>query len=307
MKLSVNIIIVICAILVTQGCGVGTGKRVLTRPISYERMLAFPSNYEPLDLDKLFAEYPELKGIVITAPQYIEEYERLLAEAKAKGEAVVPYRIPPGLSIEIDVVGEPGYPKTYTVGPHGKIDMAMIGEVVVVGRTIDEVKTELIKRFSAYIKKPEVLVNITGTPYTPYAVAPGVGAPSIAGGDIVVLGVTGARGTLNMQYTGRETLISILGITGLPSTAEWRQVRVIRRSETDRLRKSRIIICDLWNYFALGDVRQDIPLMPGDVIFVPYKWTLGEQFKEDWNLMLDYIGGVTSFNSFRKLVKGRFE
>ena len=37
----------------------------------------------------------------------------------------------------------------------------------------------------------------------------------------------------------------------------------------DGLRKSRVIICDLWNYFAYADVRQDIPLFPGDVVVVP--------------------------------------
>jgi polysaccharide export outer membrane protein len=293
-------------ILMMLGCGIGTSKRILTRPISYERMLAFPSTYEPLDIDKLVAEFPELKGIVITAPEYIEEYERLLAEAKAKGEPVVVYRIPPGLSLEIDVVGEPGYPKRYTVGPHGWIDMPMIGKVMLVGKTLDEVKKELERRFSLYIKRPEVLVNVIRAPAMPYPTVPTL-IPTVAGGDIVVLGVTQTRWAYNIQYTGRETLVSVLGMTGLPSVAEWRQIRVIRRSQEDRLRKSRIIICDLWNYFALGDVRQDIPLLPGDVIFVPHKWTIGEQFKADWDLMLSYIKGITSFNDFRKLVRRRFE
>ena len=55
---------------------------------------------------------------------------------------------------------------------------------------------------------------------------------------------------------------------------------------------------------VLGDQRQDLQLRPGDVVYVPQKWTLGEQFEKDWDLMLKYMGGVQSIEGFRKFVKG---
>gem|GEM_PF-2809933 len=296
-------------------CGTGTHKRLVFRPASYQEMLAFPSTGDPLDVEKLVAEYPELKGKVVTAPQYIEEYKDILK----KGVAPIKFLISPGASLLIDIVtldghSENGYPKTFVVGPHGYIDVPFIRKVEVANRTVDEVKEEMEKKFAKYIKSPQVIIN--SNPYyggwgpwgQPYgggaATAVSTGSSSFTS-DIIVLGVvwssSGYRGWSNIPYTGKETIVNVLGITGLPSNAEWRQIRVIRRignTPEEKLLKSRIIICDLWNYFALGDVRQDIPLMPGDVVFVPPKLSVKDQFDRDWDDIIRYASGSITLSNF---------
>lgn len=309
--------VVLCLALVLSACGVGTSKRFLTRPDSYAKMMGFPATGKPLDLEALKADFGELAGDVdgkpriVTAPQYIEEYAAMLLERKARGDdsALIPYRIPAGLQILIEVIGE-NISRQYTVGPHGYIDVPMIGEVSILGKTLRQAKDEIAERFKKYIKNPEVLVNVLSSPnYIASAGGSITGGQTIYGGDIIVLGATQARTFQNINYTGKESLITVLGSTGLPEDAEWRQIRVIRRSETDPLRNSRIIVCDLWSYFAIGDVRQDIPLMPGDVVFVPIKWSSGDQFHKDWKLLLEYITGSFTLDDLREGVRrpsGRF-
>jgi hypothetical protein len=64
-----------------------------------------------------------------------------------------------------------------------------------------------------------------------------------------------------------------------------------------------VIICDLWDYFAKGDVRQDIPLAPGDIIFVPQRWSVDDQFWEDWDYVKKILDDVLYVGSFRDAIK----
>ena len=291
-------------ILTLFGCGVGTGRRFITRPDDYNKMMGFQfAAGEPVTVEKITTMYPELKGIVMTAPQYIEEYELELAKAAAEGRQVVQWTMQAGTSFEVNILGETGYPKTFTVPPDGYVVMPLVGDVTVINKTKAEVRKDIETRLAKYIKEPQVIINITGASNiinTPYGVDTFSG---ISGGDIIVMGLSQTRFTTNVQYTGRETLVSILGRTGLPGNAEWRQIRVIRRSQQNPLKKSRIILCDLWNFFQLGDVRQDIPLMPGDVVYVPQLWSAGQQFEHDWNLILQYMSGSLSMRNFTNVLK----
>lgn len=291
--------------LSTPACGSGTNKRVITRPDSYEKLIGFPATGNPLDIPALEKEYPELKGIVVTAPEYLEEWDRLRKEMEARGETIVSYRIPPGAQINIEVYNEPDFNRTYYVGPHGYIDMPHIGEIQVVGLTVRELKTSLRDKLLRYLKKPEVLVHILQTPATlsqNASLTGGTGGTSGNGG-IMIFGAVSGRALGNIGFTGSETIVSVLGFFGLPATADWRQIRIIRRSNEDPLRKSRVIIVDMWNYFAHADVRQDIPLLPGDVIFVPVKLTLGEQISKDWGMVKSYMSDVLFLDQFREAVR----
>lgn len=280
----------LCGMLVA--CGSGPNKRFVTRPDDYNKMIAFPSDGNPVDIRGLESEYPELKGIVMTAPEYIEEYERILKEKEVRGEGTFTYRIGPGVRLKIDVVGEPGLSEEITVPPTGEWYFAF-GMIRLQGNTIESLVTILKERLRAFgLREPNVRVNIL--PGSPTLLTTGgagpLGATTTGGvGEIIVMGAVGTRFFTNIQFTGTQTLVSVLGQTGLPGNSEWRQIRVIRRDPIDPLRKSRVIICDMWNYFALADVRQDIPLFPGDVVYVPIKWTFGDQFQKDWKLVLDYM------------------
>lgn len=297
------------SVLWLVGCGTGTQRRLLTRPEIYEKMVEFGRDGHPVNLDELVRTYPELRGRVLTAPEWIEEYEQLLRKARADQKPIVEFRMPPGTHFTIEVLDAPELKRTYIVPPDGYIDFWRIGKVHIANRTRDEIKADIEERLRKFYRDPHVTIQIESAP-TAYRSGQGgipiLTAGGVSSGDIVVMGNAGGFFG-NQAYTGRETLVTVLGQTRLAPTAEWRAIRVIRRNNADPLRKGRVIFCDLWNYFVLGDVRQDIPLFPGDVVFVPQKWWTGEQLEKDWDLMLKYIGGIFTLDRFRDGLRSKGE
>jgi len=291
------------AVALLAECGSAPNQRLLTRTSSYMKAMSFgsPSGF-PLDIAELERRFPELKGVVLSAPMWIDEYEKLRKEADERGSPLYEYRIPFGANITIDVTGETALTRTYSVPPSGYVHYPYLSKLKVAGMTVDELKDRLQRDLALYLKKPEVLIHVNATPYQPNQLQPFY-QQSFGGADIVVMGVATTRFLSNVAFTGKETLIGVLGNTFLPDNAEWRQIRVIRRDSKDPLHKSRVIICDLWEYFAKGDVRQDIPLVPGDVIFVPVRWSVDDQFWEDWDYVKKILDSVFYLDTFRDSVK----
>jgi protein involved in polysaccharide export with SLBB domain len=256
----------------------------------------------PLDIAELERRFPELKGIVLTAPQWIEEFDRMKKASDEGGKPLYEYRIPYGAHLTIEVTGEPTLTRSYTVPPTGYVHYPYLNKLKVSGLTMDELKTSMEKDLSVYLRKPEVLVHINTTPYTPETNAPAF-LQQTFGSSIIVMGAARTRFFTNVSFTGRETLVNILGSTDMPENVEWRQIRVIRRDDKDPLRKSRVIVCDLWDYFAKADVRQDIPLLPGDVVFVPIRWSVDDQFWDDWTYVRRIIEEVFFLDTVRDGLK----
>jgi polysaccharide export outer membrane protein len=286
------------------GCGQPPNQRLLTRTSDYLKAMSYGFDTgHPFDLEILVRRFPELKGIVMTAAEWVEEYDKMKREADARGDAVYEYRIPYGASVTIEVPGETTLSRTYFVPPTGYVHYPYVNRLRVAGLTMDELKAHLERELALYLKRPEVLIHINPHPH--------YGQPGTSqgffqnnqGSDIVVMGVTQLPLYSTRAFTGKETLVNILGTTSLPANAEWRQIRVIRRDAKDPLRKSRVIVCDLWDYFAKADVRQDIPLAPGDVIYVPQRWSTDDQFWEDWGYVKRVMTDVLFLDAFKDAAK----
>ncbi len=285
-------------------CGAPPNQRLLNRTDNYLKAMSFSFDTgHPFQIAELERKFPELKGIVVTAPQWIEEYDRLRREAEARGTAIYEYRIPFGTSLTIEVSGEPGLTRSYFVPPSGYVHYPYLQRLKVAGLTPDELKAALERDLARYLREPEVLVHINLTSYSAHNAIQPMFQQSFGGAEIIVMGAARTRFFSNLTFTGKETLVSVLGNSDLPLDAEWRQIRVIRRDSDDPLRKSRVIVCDLWDYFAKGDVRQDIPLMPGDVVYVPVRWSTDDQFWEDWGYVKRVMSDVLFLDSFRDAAK----
>lgn len=291
------------AAIAVAGCGTPPNQTLLTRTSTYMKAMSYGNGTGfPIDIPELERKFPELKGIVVTAPQWIEEYEKLRREAEERGTALYEYRIPFGANLTIEVTGEAVLTRTYTIPPTGYVHYPYLTKLKVAGLTVDELKDHLQRELAVYLKKPEVLIHINTTPYQPTQ-GQAFYQQSFGGADIILMGVAQTRYLSNIAFTGKETLIGVLGNANLPSNTEWRQIRVIRRDAKDPLRKSRVIVCDLWDYFAKADVRQDIPLAPGDVVFVPERWSVDDQFWEDWTYVKRIMSDVFFVDQFRDGLK----
>lgn len=298
------LMLAIAAAAALSSCGAPPNQRLLNRTDNYLKAMSYSFDTgHPFRIEELERKFPELKGIVITAPQWIEEYDRLRREAEARGTAIFEYRIPFGTNLTIEVTGEPTLTRSYYVPPSGYVHYPYLQRLKVAGLTPDELKSALERDLSRYIREPQVLVHINlAHHYQQNSIQP-MFQQSFGGADIIVMGAARSRFFSNLTFTGKETLVSVLGNSDLPADAEWRQIRVIRRDASDPLRKSRIIVCDLWDFFAKADVRQDIPLMPGDVVYVPIRWSTDDQFWEDWGYVKRVMTDVLFLDSFRDAAK----
>lgn len=274
------------------------GDRVFTRPSSYGKMLGFPTTGDPVDLNDLIRRHPELDGIVMLAPTYNEILDREMAQLKAQGLPPVPeYRISPGSAFSIQVAGEPELGGTYNVGPHGYLDIPFAGEIVVMNKTLKEVKDEVTMKLRRYYISPQVTVN----PVSTSAFAGGLGRPR--SGSIAIFNEGGAG---NLDYVGDETIMKLLANGALGGNSDWRQVRVIQRPNAARGRpRGRIILVDVVA-FAFGDFRQDFPMQADDVVFIPTKWSWWEQFDQGWGYMLKFLQGPLTIEGIRQSYRSTF-
>jgi Polysaccharide biosynthesis/export protein len=68
------------------------------------------------------------------------------------------YQIQVGDQLDIKFFFNPELNETVLVRPDGRIALQLVGEVTVVGHTVDQIRTILIKNYSGQLKNPEVAV-----------------------------------------------------------------------------------------------------------------------------------------------------
>ncbi len=289
-----------CAFAVGGVALLSVGCSGLTRPgINETWRYSNWSDDQPPNVADIVAKYPELKGLVLTAPEYNAELEQ---EAKARGQKpgdvrpINEYVIQPGVSIAIEVLGEPEFTRGVTVNTDGTFDYPYLGRVMARGLTLEQLKAFMKEKLSKYLRDPQLVLNATSAINQTQN-------NTIAAGKILVVGRIGS-GTYN--YTGQETLAGMLALAGWFSDAsEPREVRVIKRRKDHR--RARIIISDFKALIVEGDMAQDIPVDIDDIIYVPGHWTAGQQFEKDWDLSLKYLGGAVSYDNLLKYWSGRIK
>ncbi len=136
-----------------------------------------------------------------------------------------------------------------TVGVDGKISLRLLGPVRVVGLTPKEIAAKLQELLKPYYEDPKVQVVVTQYESKKYYVFGEVNSP-------------GPR-----PYTGKDSLIDALSAAA-PTFIAWRsQVRVIRPDpDPDRAVRIRV---DLDYMVRSGDLRMNVLLEPGDIVYVP--------------------------------------
>ena len=136
-----------------------------------------------------------------------------------------------------------------TVGVDGKISLRLLGPVRVVGLTPKEIAAKLEELLRPYYQDPKVQVVVTGYESKKYYVFGEVSGP-------------GPR-----PYTGKDSLIDALSVAG-PTFIAWRsQIQVIR-PDPDPNKRVKVRV-DLDEMIKTGDLRMNILLEPGDIVFVP--------------------------------------
>jgi polysaccharide export outer membrane protein len=177
---------------------------------------------------------------VIAAPLSIGSEPPPVADAS--------YLLGPEDMVKISVWKDEHLTQEVVVRPDGMISFPLVGDVQAAGRTVEDVRLDLVKRLSKYVQNPHVSVLVT----------------KILSYKVYVIGRVNKPGELVVgHYTDVLQALSMAG--GLTPFAAENDIRIMRRERGEQ----RVY------QFRYGDVRkgkdlnQNIILERGDVVVVP--------------------------------------
>jgi protein involved in polysaccharide export with SLBB domain len=174
-------------------------------------------------------------------------YKPLAAEQRVADTELL---ITEGMSLFVDVSGEPMLSSLYSVNEEGTIAPPMIDPVEVAGLTTDAAATLLDEKFSTYVREPGTSVRIdTGARDS---------ATLIAGGLRTAV-----------EFIPGSTLLQVLTSSAtMNEGSDWRKVQVIKPASADR-HEPRVMAVDAWEIVVKGDLTQNVVIEHGDIIYVP--------------------------------------
>jgi polysaccharide export outer membrane protein len=173
------------------------------------------------------------------------------AAAAAAPAAVSPnYLIGPGDSLHVFVFQNEELSVTVPVRPDGKISTPLVEDMVAVGKTPSQLARDIEKSLSEYVKSPKVNVVV-------------MSAMSIYS-QIKVIGQVKTPQSLPFR-DGMTVLDAVLAVGGLGQFAAGNRSHLVR-TENGKQSEIKVKLDSLVNN---GDMTQNLPLKPGDVLVVP--------------------------------------
>ncbi len=191
-----------------------------------------------------------LSGCSSNAPRLPPESE----SGKNAGPSVLvkSYKMAVGDQIQINVWKRPELSLGTPIRPDGKISMPLIGDVMAVGLTPEELAAKIENKLSAYVKVPNVsiiLTNLQGHAF------------------LSRIRVTGsvAKNISMTYYQGMTVLDAILEAGSIELYADENNTKLHRKT------KDGAVTYDirLKDILEDGDMTTNVWLLPGDVITVP--------------------------------------
>lgn len=169
-------------------------------------------------------------------------------QQRADTGAVVRYEVQPSDLLQISVWREPELTQQVLVRPDGAFSFPLAGDISAVGKTVEELRLELIQRLSRFI--PDLVVTVS--------------VLEIRGNKIYVIGQVNQPGEfiVNPRVDVMQALSLAGGTTAFASPS---QIFVLRRDNGEQRRLP-------FNFDAVlrgRDLEQNVLLRTGDVVVVP--------------------------------------
>ena len=161
------------------------------------------------------------------------------------------YEIGPGDSLQIFVWDHEDLSTEVQVRPDGKISTPLVEDLQAAGRTPTELARDIETVLKEYVRSPVVTVIMQGFV--------GEGAQQVR---IVGQAVTPSAIPYKQGMTVLDVMIAVGGLSEFAAGNKARLVRMTADGEVE----IRVRLKDLLND---GDVRQNIAMMPGDVLIIP--------------------------------------
>lgn len=186
---------------------------------------------------------------MLSTTQSISPVEHMPQGFAAWTDAVPEYQFAQGDKIKVQFLLTPELTEDAVVGPDGAIGLRAAGRVVAAGKTAAELQADIAKASAAMLTSPIVTVSLVETP----------GAQVFVGGSVTKAGaytITGRRGSFEA--------IELAG--GFDPQARMDEVVLIRRDPQNR---PMLRTVDLRGVMEGSTKHPDVPLVAGDIVFVP--------------------------------------
>jgi polysaccharide export outer membrane protein len=171
------------------------------------------------------------------------------SQAQAKAVSA-DYIIGPGDVLQVFVWRNPELSVTVPVRPDGKISTPLVENMVAIGKTAPQLSRDMEGVLSEYVRQPKVNIIVTNA----------ASAFSL----VKVVGQVAHPAPVPYRE-GMTVLDAILAVGGLTQFASGNRARIVR-VENGHETVIKVKVADLVNN---GDVSQNVPLKPGDVLVVP--------------------------------------
>lgn len=168
------------------------------------------------------------------------------------------YTLGGGDRIKVNVFEVPEYTGDYQIPPGGAINLPLIGSVSVLGLTTEQAADIIAQRYSRFLKRPIISVNLLSPRPINVTVAGEVSRP----GSYSLRLEGGAGNDPGVQYP--TVLSAITTAQGVTISSDITQVALRRRVGRSG---EQTVVLNLKDLVQIG--RQDITLRDGDTIFVP--------------------------------------
>ena len=170
-------------------------------------------------------------------------------------QAVSTYLIGVDDQMQITVWHNPDLSVSVPVRPDGKITVPLIGDVVAGGKTPDQVSAEIKGKLQSFVRDPQVTVILTALRSNEY---------------LSRVRVTGAvRTPISIPYRqGMTVLDAVLAAGGATEFAAPGRTRLFRKGADGTTTPYAV---HLDKILQKGDLANNYPVQPGDVITVPQR------------------------------------
>lgn len=176
-------------------------------------------------------------------------------EAGADVQAVNTYRIGVDDQLQITVWHNPDLSVSVPVRPDGRITVPLIGDVAAGGKTPEEVSAEIKDKLQSFVRDPQVAVILTALRSHEY---------------LSRVRVTGAvRMPISIPYRqGMTVLDAVLAAGGTTEFAAPDRTELYRKGDGGSTASYAV---RLEKILQQGDLANNYPVQPGDVITVPQR------------------------------------
>jgi polysaccharide export outer membrane protein len=160
------------------------------------------------------------------------------------------YVIGPGDALQIFVWRNPELTTSVPVRPDGKISTPLVEDMPAVGKTPTQLARDIEKVLAVYVKQPQVNVIVT--------------QPASAFSQVKVIGQVLHAAAVPYRE-GMTVMDAVLAVGGLTTFAAGNRAQLVRTIDGKQI-ELHVRLDALLNH---GDMSQNIPVRPGDVLVVP--------------------------------------